>query len=423
MLDTAAIRADFPLLSTTVRGGKPLVYLDSAATSQKPRQVLDAERDFYETANASVHRGAHALAERATEHYEQARRNIAAFVGAEPEGLVFLRNATEAVNLVAYSLSNSTSLHARGREVDSRFRLAEGDEIVVTEMEHHSNLVPWQQLCERTGAVLKFIPLTDAGRLDLDHLSGIIGPRTRLVAAVHQSNILGTLNPVVTLARAAHSVGALFLVDACQSAPHLPLDFGSLEADFLVMSGHKMLGPTGIGALVARPELLDSMTPFLYGGSMIETVHLESSTFAKGPQRFEAGTPNVAQAHGWSAAVDYLRAVGMSAVAEHEHRLTSMALEGLRSIDGVRVIGPSDNVERGAAISFAVSGVHPHDVGQFLDNDGIAVRVGHHCAWPVCRRYGVPATTRASFYLYNNEEEVRLFLDSLVRVPEYFGVK
>ena len=423
MLDTAAIRADFPLLATTVRGGKPLVYLDSAATSQKPRQVLDAERDFYESANASVHRGAHALAERATDHYEQARRNVAAFVGADADGLVFLRNATEAVNLVAYSFSNSTSLHFRGRPADPRFVLAEGDEIVVTEMEHHSNLVPWQQLCERTGASLKFIALTDDGRLDLADLANIIGPRTRLVAAVHQSNILGTLNPVRTLARAAHQAEALFLVDACQSAPHQQLDFVDLEADFLVMSGHKMLGPTGIGALVAKPELLDSMTPFLYGGSMIETVHLESSTFAKGPQRFEAGTPNVAQAHGWSAAVDYLRSVGMSAIAEHEHRLTAMALEGLRTIEGVRVIGPAENSERGGAVSFTVAGVHPHDVGQFLDNDGIAVRVGHHCAWPVCRRYGVPATTRASFYLYNTEEEVRLFLDSLVRVPDYFGVK
>lgn len=423
MLDTTAIRADFPLLQTEVRGGKSLVYLDSAATSQKPVAVLAAERHFYETANASVHRGAHALAERATEHYEQARRNIAAFVGAEPAGLVFVRNATEAVNLVAYSVSNATALAARGRSADPRFVLVEGDQILLTEMEHHSNLVPWQQLCERTGAELRFIPLTEDGRLDLSDLDSLLTERTKFVAAVHQSNILGTQNPVVTLARAAHAVGALFLLDACQSAPHQPLDFAGLEADYLVMSGHKMLGPTGIGALVARPELLDAMTPFLFGGSMIETVHLEQSTFAKGPQRFEAGTPNVAQAHGWSAAVDYLRQVGMAEIAAHEHLLTGMALEGLKSLSDVRVIGPLENHDRGGAISFTVAGVHPHDVGQLLDNDGIAVRVGHHCAWPVCRRYGVPATTRVSFYLYNEPAEVQRFLDSLARVPAYFGVK
>lgn len=423
MLNLEAIRADFPLLHTTVRGGKPLVYLDSAATSQKPRVVLEAEQEFYESANASVHRGAHALAERATDHYEGARRNLASLFNAEPAGTVFVRNATEGINLVAYSYSNSTALAARGEKVDPRFVLGEGDEILLTEMEHHSNLVPWQELCRRTGAVLKFIPLTDEGRLELSRLGELVSERTKLVAAVHQSNILGTINPALTLSRAAHSVGALFLLDACQSAPHSVVDFAALEADFMVVSGHKMLAPTGIGALISKPELLNSMTPFLYGGSMIETVHLERSTFAASPQRFEAGTPNAAQATGWSAAVDYLRETGLDLIAQHEHHLTSMALAGLQAIEGVRVIGPSDAHERGGAISFTVDGVHPHDVGQVLDNDGIAVRVGHHCAWPVCRRYNVPATTRVSFYLYNTEDEVKKFLDSLVGVRDFFGVK
>ena len=425
-LDVEAIRADFPILSRTVRDGRPLVYLDSGATSQKPRQVLDAERAFYEQHNAAVHRGAHQLAEEATDAYESARARIAAFVGAQANDIVFTKNATEGINLLAYAFSNATDKARQGvdlAEATRRFILSPGDEVLVTQMEHHANLVPWQELCEKTGATLRWFPLTDDGRLDLREIDTLINDRTRVVAVVHQSNILGTINPVTEIAKKAHGVGALVVVDACQSVPHQSLDVRSLDADALVWSGHKMLGPLGIGCLWARHEILDAMPPFLTGGSMIETVTMERTTFAPPPQRFEAGVPMAAQAVGLAAAVDYLTAVGMSGIAAHEHDLTSAALVALDEIDGVRIIGPDTAVDRGSAISFVVDGVHPHDVGQVLDSLGIAVRVGHHCAWPVCRRYGVPATTRASFYLYNTLDEVAALAAGVREVQRFWGAR
>ncbi|CAN5574581.1 cysteine desulfurase [soil metagenome] len=415
--DVERVRGDFPLLARTVRGGRPLIYLDSGATSQKPRQVLDAERAFYERHNAAVHRGAHLLAEEATDAYEDARAKVASFVGAAPDEIVFTKNATEGINLVAYALSNA----ATAGEAARRFQVGPGDEIVVTEMEHHANLLPWQQLCQRTGATLRWFGLTDDGRLDLSDLDQVVNNRTKVVAFVQQSNILGTVNPVQTLVRRAREVGALVLLDSCQSVPHSRVDVQTLDADFVVFSGHKMCGPTGIGVLWGRPELLETMPPFLTGGSMIETVHMDASTFAPAPQRFEAGTPMVAQAVGLAAAVDYLDDVGMDAVAAHERDLTAYTLEAFAEVDGVRVIGPTDMVDRGGAVSFAVQDIHPHDVGQVLDDLGIAVRVGHHCAWPVCRRYAVAATTRASFYLYNTQDEVDALIAGIRRAQRFFG--
>jgi cysteine desulfurase/selenocysteine lyase len=423
-LDVAAIRADFPILKREVRGGKRLVYLDSAATSQKPYPVLDAERHFYETSNAAVHRGAHQLAEEATEAFEGARATIAGFVGGHPEDLVFTRNATEAINLVAYTYLNATLKAARGVALPDgaeAFVLRAGDEIVVTEMEHHANLVPWQELCDKTGAVLRWFGITDDGRLDLS--ADVITERTRVVAFVHQSNILGTVNDPAPLVARAREVGAMVLLDACQSVPHLPLSVPETGADFVAWSGHKMLGPTGIGFLWARPGLLAAMPPFLTGGSMIASVQMTGSTFADPPQRFEAGVPMTAQAVGTAAAVAYLDALGMAEVHAHEERLTGYALSGLQAIPGVRIIGPTDAVARGAAISFVLDGLHPHDVGQVLDDAGIAVRVGHHCAWPTCRRFGVPATTRASMYVYNDTDDIDALLAGIERVQQFFGVR
>jgi cysteine desulfurase / selenocysteine lyase len=418
-LDVAAIRKDFPILSRTVRDGRRLVYLDSGATSQKPRQVLDAEREFYERHNAAVHRGAHQLAEEATDAYESARRRIGAFIGA-PEGeIVFTKNATEGLNLVAYSMSNATW---SPDPESARFRLGPGDEVVVTEMEHHANLVPWQQLCLRTGATLKWFGLTDEGRLDLSDVDSMITPRTKVVALTHQSNVLGTVNPLDLLVPAAHAVGAVVVLDAAQSVPHMPVDVTELGVDFLVFSGHKMLGPSGIGVLWGRRELLEAMPPFITGGSMIEVVQLGESTFAPPPQRFEAGVPMTAQAIGLAAAVDYLTAVGMANVAAHEHALTTYALAELSEVDGVRVIGPATTEARGGAVSFVVDGIHPHDVGQVLDDLGVEVRVGHHCAWPIVRRYGIPATTRATFYLYNGTEDVDALVAGVRQAREFFGV-
>jgi cysteine desulfurase / selenocysteine lyase len=418
-LDVEAIRKDFPILSRTVRDGRRLVYLDSGATSQKPRQVLDAEREFYELHNAAVHRGAHQLAEEATDAYESARSRIAAFIGA-PEGeVVFTKNATEGLNLVAYSMSNAAYSPEPSAE---RFRLGPGDEVVVTEMEHHANLVPWQQLCLRTGATLRWFGLTDDGRLDLSDVDSVVTPRTKLVALTHQSNVLGTVNPLDVVVPAAHAVGALVVLDAAQSVPHMPVDVTELGVDFLVFSGHKMLGPSGIGVLWGRRELLEAMPPFLTGGSMIEVVQLGESTFAPPPQRFEAGVPMTAQAIGLAAAVDYLTAVGMDNVAAHEHALTSYALEQLAAVPGVRVIGPPTAEARGGAVSFVVDGIHPHDVGQVLDDLGVEVRVGHHCAWPIVRRYGIPATTRATFYLYNGTEDVDALVAGVRQAREFFGV-
>ena len=422
-IDVDRIRKDFPILQRTVRDNRPLVYLDSGATSQKPMAVLDAERAFYETSNAGVHRGAHQLAEEATDAYEGARATIAGFVGAQPAELVFTKNATESLNLAAYAFSNATAkaVHAPD-SVDRRFVLSPGDSIVVTQMEHHANLVPWQEACAKTGATLRWIGLTDEGRLDLEALDSVIDETTRVVSVVHQSNILGTINPVQAIMGRAHEVGALGVVDACQSIPHMPVDVHDLGADLVAWSGHKMLGPTGIGLLWGRSEVLQAMPPFVSGGSMIETVFMEHSTYAEPPKRFEAGTPMVAQAVGLAAAVRYLDDLGMDAVAAHEHDLTGYGLGQLEELRGVRIIGPRDNVDRGSAVSFVVDGLHPHDVGQFLDDKGVAVRVGHHCAWPTCRRFGVPATTRISPYIYNDRADIDIAMEGIMAAQKFFGV-
>ncbi|MDQ7803196.1 cysteine desulfurase [Amycolatopsis sp. A133] len=417
-LDVAALRADFPILSRTVRDGKPLVYLDSGATSQRPTAVFEAERDYVFTSNAAVHRGAHQLSEEATDAYESARAKIAEFVGADPEELVFTKNATEGINLVAYSMSNAATA---GPEA-ARFVVGPGDEIVITEMEHHANLVPWQQLCQRTGATLKWFKVTPEGRLDLSDVDELITERTKVVAFAHQSNVLGTVNPVKLLVEKAKAVGALTVLDACQSVPHFPVSFHALGVDFAVFSGHKMLGPSGIGVLYGRTELLEAMPPFLTGGSMIEMVRMEGSTFAPPPQRFEAGVPMTSQAIGLGAAVDYLSAIGMDRIAAHEHELAAAALEGIGSIPGVRIIGPTDLTDRGATVSFVIDGVHPHDAGQVLDSLGIAVRVGHHCAWPLHRACNAQATVRASFYLYNDLSEVDALVAGVREAQKFFGV-
>jgi cysteine desulfurase / selenocysteine lyase len=419
-LEVEKIRADFPILDRTVRGGRPLVYLDSGATSQKPRQVLDAEREFYERHNGAVHRGAHLLAEEATDAYEGARATVAAFIGAQPDEVVFTKNATEAINLVAYALSNAAALSASDPSTQ-RFAVGAGDEIVVTELEHHANLVPWQQLCLRTGATLRWFGLTEEGRLDLDALGALIGERTKIVALSHQSNVLGTVPPVTEIARRAHEVGALVLADAAQSVPHQQVDVGTLGADFIAFSGHKMLGPSGIGVLWGRRELLELMPPFITGGSMIEVVRMESTTFLPPPQRFEAGVPMAAQAVGLAAACDYLSGVGMANVAAHEEMLTAHALAALGEIPGVRILGPKSTAYRGGAVAFTVDGVHPHDVGQILDEAGIAVRTGHHCAWPLHRRYQVQASTRATFYLYNTPAEVDTLAEGVRHAQRFFG--
>ncbi|MGH4013323.1 MAG: cysteine desulfurase [Pseudonocardiaceae bacterium] len=411
------IRADFPILSRTVREGRPLVYLDSGATSQRPRQVLDAERTFLEQHNAAVHRGAHQLAEEATDAYEAARARIAGFVGASPGEVVFTKNATEGINLIAYALSNSATA---GPEVE-RFTLRPGDEVVVTEMEHHANLVPWQELCRRTGATLRWYGVTDDGRLDLDSLE--LSARTKVVSFTHQSNVMGTVPPVAELVRRAHEVGALTLLDACQSVPHAPVDLPALDVDCAVFSGHKMLGPSGIGVLYGRRELLEALPPFLTGGSMIELVKMEGSTYAPPPQRFEAGVPMTSQAVGLGAAVDYLCEVGMDRIATHERALTERALTGLAEIQGVRIIGPTDTERRGGAVSFVLDDVHAHDAGQVLDDHGVAIRVGHHCAWPLHRRFGIVATVRATFALYNTPAEVDVLLSTVDEARTFFGVR
>jgi cysteine desulfurase/selenocysteine lyase len=418
-LDVQKLRADFPILSRTVRGGRPLVYLDSGATSQRPRQVLDAERAFLEQHNAAVHRGAHQLAEEATDAYESARARIAAFVGADPGEVVFTKNATEGINLVAYAMGNAAVRTGLGPESE-RFALGPGDEIVITELEHHANLVPWQELCRRTGATLRWYSVTEDGRLDLDSIE--LSERTKLVAFAHQSNVLGTVLPVQELVRRAHAVGALVLLDACQSVPHMPVHLTTLDVDFAVFSGHKMLGPSGIGVLYGRSELLAAMPPFLTGGSMIELVRMEGSTYAPPPQRFEAGVPMTSQAVGLGAAVDYLDEIGMDTVHAHEASLTGQALEGLSGVPGVRIVGPRDLTDRGGAVAFVVDGVHAHDVGQVLDDRGVAIRVGHHCAWPLHRKFGVAATARASFHVYNTPDEVTALVEGVQAAREFFGV-
>ncbi len=406
------IRADFPVLARRVHGDVPLAYLDSSATSQRPRQVLDAERAFLETSYASVHRGAHALAEEATDAYEQARAAVAAFVGVADDELVWTRNATEGINLVAAGLTDPGCALA----------LKPGDEVVVTEMEHHANLVPWQRACERTGATLRWIPVTDEGRLDLAAADELITERTRVLAVVHASNVLGTLNPVAELAARARAVGALTLLDACQSVPHTAVDVHGLGVDLAVFSAHKMLGPNGLGALAGRREVLDALPPLLTGGSMVDEVTMTTATFKAPPSRFESGTPAISQTVALHAAVRYLQDVGIERVAAHEHALTERILAGLDGMPGVRVLGPTSADDRVGAVSVAVDGVHPHDVGQVLDAAGVAVRVGHHCAQPVHRRFGVRASTRASVYLYSTPAEVDAFLEALAGVRRYFGL-
>ena len=412
--------ADFPVLARTVRDGRRLVYLDSGATSQRPLQVLDAERAFVTTSNAAVHRGAHALAEEATGAYEDARARIGRFVGAAPDEVVFTKNATEGINLVAYALGNAST--TPGAEA---FVLGPGDEVVVTEMEHHANLVPWQEACRRTGATLRWYGVTDDGRLDLDSLE--LTARTKVVAFTHVSNVLGTVNPVAELAARARAVGALVVLDACQSVPHLPVDLPATGVDLAAFSGHKMLGPTGIGVLWGRNELLEALPPFLTGGSMISTVRMEGSTWAPAPQKFEAGVPMVSQAVGLAAACDYLDAIGMDVVAEHERALAVRMLDGLQALPGVRVVGPTgtgaaDLAHRGGTVAFVVEGVHAHDVGQVLDSRGVAVRVGHHCAWPLHRRLGLQATVRASTHVYSTDADVDALLDAVGETLHFFGV-
>lgn len=412
LLDTDAIRKDFPVLQRLLHDEKPLVYLDNAATSQKPRQVLEALNAYYERHNANVHRGVHVLAEEATALYEGARDKVAAFVNAPSRNeVVFTKNASESLNLVANMLTWA----------DEPYRVDADSEIVITEMEHHSNIVPWQLLSQRTGAKLKWFGLTDEGRLDLSNIDQLITEKTKVVSFTLVSNLLGTVNPVETIVRKAQSVGALVVIDASQAAPHMVLDVQALEADFVAFTGHKMLAPTGIGVLWGRQELLEDLPPFLGGGEMIETVTMGSSTYAPAPHKFEAGTPPIAQAVGLGAAIDYLSGIGMEKIAAHEHAITAYAVDRLLEVPDLRIIGPRTAVDRGAAISFTLGDIHPHDVGQVLDEQGIAVRVGHHCARPVCLRYGIPATTRASFYLYSTPGEVDALIDGLHHVRNFFG--
>jgi cysteine desulfurase/selenocysteine lyase len=403
--DVAVVRKDFPILEREVRPGVPLVYLDSAATSQKPLAVLDAMRDYNERHNANVHRGIHTLAEEATALYEGARVKVASFIGAtDPREIIFTKNSTEAMNLLARVVP-----------------LAAGDEVVITEMEHHSNIVPWQLACERTGATLKWIGLTDDGRLDLSNLDQLITPRTKVVAFVHQSNLLGTVNPIEAITARAHAVGAIVMLDGSQSVPHLPVDVSALGVDAVAFTGHKMCGPTGIGVLWARLDLLEELPPFLGGGEMIDEVTMAGSTYAAVPHKFEAGTPPIAQAVGLGAAVDYLSGLGMEAVHAHEQHLTSYLLDGLNAVPGIRIIGPNSTDSRGGAVSFVLDGIHPHDVGQLLDEHGVAVRVGHHCARPACLRYGIPATSRASLYLYTDTSDIDALIIGLDKVRSFFG--
>ncbi|HET6818110.1 MAG TPA: cysteine desulfurase [Mycobacteriales bacterium] len=403
--DVQTVRKDFPILDREVRPGVPLVYLDNAATSQKPQQVLDAMRDYYERHNANVHRGIHTLAEEATALYEGARDKVASFINAADRAeVVFTKNSSEALNLMSYVLP-----------------VKAGDEIVVTEMEHHSNLVPWQLAAARTGATLKWIGLTDDGRLDLADLDQVITDRTKVVAFVHQSNLLGTVNPVDVITARAKAVGAYTVLDASQSVPHTAVDVQALGVDAVAFTGHKMCAPTGIGVLWGRREVLEELPPFLGGGEMIDEVTMAGSTYAALPHKYEAGTPPIAQAVGLGAAVDYLTDLGMDAVHEHELQLTSYALDALQQVEGLRMIGPTTTEDRGGAISFALDGIHPHDVGQLLDEYGVAVRVGHHCARPACLRYGVPATTRASVHLYSSTDDIDALVSGLQKVKEFFA--
>ncbi|GAA1497267.1 SufS family cysteine desulfurase [Paeniglutamicibacter kerguelensis] len=418
-LEISRLRADFPILERSINGSA-LIYLDSGATSQKPSCVYEAEQHYYESFNAAVHRGAHSLAVEATDIFEQARSTVSNFIGANENELVWTSNATEALNLITYSFANASA--GLGGEAAKRFALGEGDEIVVTELEHHANLIPWQELAARTGATLKYIPVDEHGALRMDLAEQIISARTRVLAFTHVSNVLGSITDVSALVALARNVGALTVLDGCQSVPHLPVDVKKLDVDFMAFSGHKMLGPTGIGGLYGRSELLDAMPPFLTGGSMITSVTMEKAEFLPAPMRFEAGTQRISQAHGLATAVSYLEEVGMDRVAAWEEHLGERMLTGLRQIPGIRVLGPEAGAARIGTAPFTVDGVHPHDVGQFLDARGIAVRVGHHCAQPLHRALGVNASTRASTYLYNTTSDIDALLNAVADVCGYFGV-
>ena len=409
--NVAKVRQDFPIFERTIRDGKKLIYLDSGATSQKPLSVIDAESNFYKFHNAAVHRGAHQLAEEATDAYEGARLKVANFIGAREEQIVFTKGATESLNLVAYAMGNAAP--------GTRFALTAKDKIVVTEMEHHANLIPWQQLASRTGAQLSWFEVTPDGRLDLSNIDSVITENTKVVALTHQSNVLGTIVPLKAIVARAHEVGAVVVLDACQSAPHMPIDVKELDVDFLVFSGHKALGPTGVGVLWSSQ--LDELPPFLYGGSMIETVTMTSATWAPAPRKFEAGVPNMAQAVGLGAAVDYLTDLGMSNVHNHEASLTKYLIEKLLQVPDLKIVGPTDLDSRGGTVSFTVGEIHPHDLGQFVDSQGVAVRTGHHCAWPLTRKLGVPATTRASLYLYNEESDCDALFAAILGAQKYFA--
>ena len=411
--DAHAIAKDFPILDRTIRDGKRLVYLDSGATSQKPNVVINAESDFYRLHNAAVHRGAHQLAEEATDAYEGAREIVAQFLNASVDEIVFTKNATESLNLISYAMGNAAP--------GNRFHLKAGDSIVVTEMEHHANLIPWQQLAARTGAILKWFTVTDDGRLDLSQINSVIDEKTKVVALTHQSNVLGTINPLEAITKRAHEVGAVVVLDACQSVPHMKTDVKALDIDFLAFSGHKAVGPTGIGVFWGRAELLADLPPFLTGGSMIENVTMESATWAPAPKKFEAGVPNMAQAVGLGAALTYLTGIGMDNIHKHEIALTKYLLEGLSAITDLRIIGPKTTELRGGVVSFTLGDIHPHDLGQYLDSQGIAVRTGHHCAWPLTRKLGVPATTRASLYLYNTTDDLDALIVGVQGAQKYFG--
>ena len=411
--DPRVVRQDFPIFERTIRDGKRLVYLDSGATSQKPNSVIAAESDFYRFHNAAVHRGAHQLAEEATDAYEGARETVAKFLGGQVDEIIFTKSATESLNLLAYAFSNG--------EKDNRFHLTANDRIVVTEMEHHANLIPWQQLAKRSGAELAWFEVTAEGRLDLSNISQIITANTRVVALTHQSNVLGTINPLPAIVARAHEVGAVVILDACQSVPHLAVNVNELDIDFLAFSGHKAVGPTGVGVLWGRSELLKDLSPFLFGGSMIESVTMTDATWAPSPRRHEAGVPNMAQAVGLAAALDYLAAIGMTEIYAHEQKLGEYLLNRLQEIPALNLVGPSNMVDRGAVVSFTLAEIHPHDLGQFLDAQGIAVRTGHHCAWPLTRKLGVQATTRASLYLYNDESDIDALIDGIIGAQKYFG--
>ena len=411
--DPLVIRKDFPIFDRTIRDGKRLVYLDSGATSQKPSVVIEAESNFYRNHNAAAHRGAHQLAEEATEALESARTVVADFLGGAVDEIVFTKHSTEALNLLAYSIGDSPAGNV--------FHLKAGDEIVVSEMEHHANLIPWQQLAKRTGAVLKWFEVTPDGRLDLSHIEGVITSRTRIVALTHQSNVLGTINPLAELVKRTHDVGAIFILDACQSVPHMPVNVATLDIDFLVFSGHKSVGPTGVGVLWGRANLLAELPPFLFGGSMIENVTMQDATWAPAPRKFEPGVPNMAQIVGLDTALNYLTNIGMQDIHNHEIAVTKYAISKLQEIEELKIIGPTDMKLRGGAVSFTLGEIHPHDLGQFLDNSGIAVRTGHHCAWPLTRKMGVAATTRASFYLYNTLEDIDDLADGVRDAQKYFA--